>query len=199
MKGITDTFRTAFTKPAYTGMMWLLLRAFVGYEFLSAGIDKVQSGEWIGGNAIGGFLGGALKKAATGDHPEVQGWYAGLINGVFLPNANFFSGLVAIGEVAVGIALILGVMTKFAAFSGALMNVAFLAAGTSSSNPQMLVMQVAMMFAGAGVAYYGVDYFLMPYLKKVLHIGTSTENTTEETRERDTRIPLTGGFPRPVH
>jgi thiosulfate dehydrogenase [quinone] large subunit len=114
---------------------------------------------------------GALTKAATGEHPEVQSWYVDLINGVFLPNAALFSTLVAVGEVLVGLALLFGIFTKFAAVNGAIMNIAFLAAGTSSSNPQMLVMQVAMVFGGVGVAYYGIDYFLMPLLKKALHIG----------------------------
>src|SRR3712207_8184732 len=48
------------------------------------------------GGAIQGFLGGALKKAATGEHPEVQGWYAGLVNNVFMPNATLFANMVAI-------------------------------------------------------------------------------------------------------
>jgi thiosulfate dehydrogenase [quinone] large subunit len=171
MRGIASTIKTVFTKAEYTGLFWLVLRVFVGYEFLSAGIDKVASGKWLGQNAIGGFMKGALTKAATGEHPEVQSWYVDLINGVFLPNAALFSTLVALGEVLVGLALLFGIFTKFAAVNGAIMNIAFLAAGTSSSNPQMLVMQVAMVFGGVGVAYYGIDYFLMPLLKKALHIG----------------------------
>lgn len=171
MNTITNAFKTVFTRPAYTGLMWLVLRLFVGYEFLTAGWEKVESGKWIGGNAIDGFLQGALKKATTGANPEVQGWYAGLINNVFLPNAALFSTLVALGELLVGLALIFGVLTRFAAFWGVVMNFAFLAAGTSSSNPQMIVIQVAALFAGAGVTYYGLDRFLMPYLKKLLHVG----------------------------
>lgn len=171
-----DTIKQVFTKPVYTGLFWLVLRVFVGYEFLMAGWGKVTEG-WIGSDKISGFLGGALKKAATGEHPEVQGWYAGLVNNIFLPNATLFSALVAVGEVLVGLALLFGIFTKFAAVNGAIMNIAFLAAGTSSSNPQMLVMQVAMVFAGTGVAYYGLDLFLMPFLKKALHLGTENKVT----------------------
>lgn len=177
-----DTIKQVFTKPIYTGLFWLVLRVFVGYEFLTAGWSKITEG-WVGSDKISGFLGGALKKAATGEHPEVQGWYADLVNNVFMPNATIFSGLVALGETFVGLALIFGVFTKFAAVNGAIMNLAFLAAGTSSSNPQMLVFQVAMVFAGAGVAYYGIDYFLMPYLKKALHIGTEKVAGAPPVRE----------------
>jgi thiosulfate dehydrogenase [quinone] large subunit len=192
-----NTIKAVFTKPIYTGLFWLVLRVFVGYEFLSAGIEKIESGKWLGaggGAAISGFLKGGLAKA-TGAHPEVQSWYVGLVNNVFLPNATIFANMVAIGETLVGIALIFGVLTKFAAFWGAVMNLSFLAAGTSSSSPQMLAIEVAMIFAGAGVAYYGIDYFLMPFAKKVLHIG---QTAADREHIRPT-IPGSLPAPRPVH
>ena len=58
------------------------------------------------------------------------------------------------------------------------MNLAFLAAGTSSSNPQMLVMQVAMIFDGVGVAYYGLDRIVLPFLREKLHINTTPPTIT---------------------
>ncbi|MEO8287439.1 MAG: DoxX family protein [Chloroflexota bacterium] len=173
-----ETIRHFVKNPAYTGIIWLVARLFIGYEFITAGLEKIESGTWIGGDAISGFLKGALGKA-SGDHPEVMGWYTDLVNNVFMPNATIFSTLVAIGEVAVGVALVLGIVTKFAAFWGAVMNFSFLAAGVSSSNPQMLVLEVAMIFGGAGVAFYGVDKFLMPYLAKALHINREVEPTTK--------------------
>jgi len=145
-----------------------------------------MSGSWVGQNAIGGFMKGALGKA-TGAHPEVQGWYVDLVNNVFLPNAALFSTLVVLGEVLVGLALIFGIFTKFAAGSGAVMNLAFLGAGTSSSNPQMLVMQVAMVFGGLGVAYYGIDRFLMPFLARSLRFGQAARQTAALQTPRPVR------------
>ena len=181
-----ETIKTVFTNPRYTGLFWLVLRLFVGYEFLTAGWDKLMSGSWVGQNAIGGFMKGALGKA-TGAHPEVQGWYVDLVNTVFLPNAALFSTLVVLGEVLVGLALIGGIFTKFAAGSGAVMNLAFLGAGTSSSNPQMLVMQVAMVFGGLGVAYYGIDRFLMPFLARSLRLGQAARQTAALQTPRPVR------------
>lgn len=200
MNTLTNAFKTVFTRPAYTGLIWLVLRLFVGYEFLTSGWEKVASGKWIGGNAIDGFLQGALKKASTGAIPEVQGWYVGLINDVFLPNAALFSTLVALGEVLVGLALIFGVLTRFAAFWGVVMNFAFLAAGTSSANPQMMVIQVAALFAGAGVTYYGIDRFLMPYLKKVLRLGGQPDKGTSNQAPTP-KLPTGGSLqtPHPIN
>src|SRR6476660_2839017 len=100
MNGVLATVKTVFTKPIYTGLFWLVLRVYVGYEFLTAGMEKWESGKWLGANtggAIAGFLKGGLTKS-TGAHPEVQSWYVGLTNNVFLPNATLFANLVALGE-----------------------------------------------------------------------------------------------------
>ncbi len=175
MNGIVNTLRAAFTKPAYTGLLWLVLRVYVGYEFVTAGWEKLESGKWLGGDGsqIAGFLKGGLGKA-TGAHPEVQGWYVDLTKHVFLPNAALFQNMVVLGETLVGIALIFGVLTKLSAVCGAMMNLAFVSAGTSSSNPTMLAVQMAVLFAGLGVGYYGIDYFLIPALKKAFHIEPAT-------------------------
>jgi hypothetical protein len=48
------------------------------------------------------------------------------------------------------------------------MNFAFLAAGTSSTNPQMLILGLAVVLVGAGAGVYGLDRWLMPRLARVL-------------------------------
>jgi thiosulfate dehydrogenase [quinone] large subunit len=164
------TIKEVFSKPQYTGLFWLVLRVFVGYEFFTAGLEKVQENVWVGSQAgvgISGFLKGALTKG-TGGHPEVQAWFVDLVKNIFLPNAVTMSYMVAFGETLVGLALIFGIVTKWAAFWGAFMNFSFLAAGTSSSNPQMLAIEAALLFGGLGVGYYGIDYFLVPAIRKLL-------------------------------
>jgi thiosulfate dehydrogenase [quinone] large subunit len=159
--------------PQVAGFGWFAARAFVGYKFLESGWDKVQSSAWVGDNAgaaVTGFLNGALAKApggaAAGEHPEVAGWFATLTREIFLPNAALFGYLVAFGEVLVGLALILGIFTKFSAVMGLTMNFAFLFAGTSSDNPMMVLLMLPMVLVGGVAAtYYGVDRFLMPVIK----------------------------------
>ncbi len=117
--------------------IWLILRLYVGYEWLSAGLGKLGNPAWTGGNAgaaITGFVNGALEKTG-GAHPDVQPWYAWFLENVVLPNAGFWSYLVTFGEVLVGIALILGIFTGIAAFFGSFMNMNYLLAGTVSTNP----------------------------------------------------------------
>ncbi|HJZ49249.1 MAG TPA: DoxX family membrane protein [Roseiflexaceae bacterium] len=173
----------ALNQPKYTGIIWLFVRLWLGYEWLTAGIEKVfgeGNAVWIGpkaGTAVAGFLKGAIAKsplAADFDpiknaHPAVQGWYATLARDVFLPNATALSYMVAYGEILVGIALILGIFTHFAALMGVVMNLSYLFAGTTSTNPQMLVVGlIIFLVGGVAVGFYGLDYFARPIELKIL-------------------------------
>jgi len=48
---------------------------------------------------------------------------------------------------------------------GAFMNLNFLLAGTLSSNPMMLATQAVIVWAGMAAGYYGLDYFVRPWLQ----------------------------------
>jgi len=68
----------------------------------------------------------------------------------------------------VGLALILGIFTHFAALMGVLMNLAFLLAGSTSTNPQLLVVGITIVrVGGVAVGTYGLDYFAQPMLKRI--------------------------------
>ncbi|MBO2519074.1 MULTISPECIES: DoxX family membrane protein [Limnochorda] len=148
-------------------LLLTLLRVYVGYIWLQSGLHKLTNPAWFGegaGTAISGFFNGVLAKA-SGENPVVQGWYASFIENVAMPNATLFSYLIVLGEVLVGLALIVGVFTTFAALMGAFMNLNFLLAGTLSSNPMMLAMQAVIVWAGMAAGYYGLDYFVRPWLQ----------------------------------
>ena len=145
---------------------WTLVRLYLGYLWLTAGWGKVTSPAWVGPEASGavtGFLNRALT-LTTGDHPSVQGWYAWLIERAFIPNAALLSHLVAFGEVLVGIALILGLLTGISAFFGGFMNAAFLFAGTISTNPLMFVLATWLVLAWRVAGYWGLDRWVLPRL-----------------------------------
>ena len=151
---------------AHPGMapVWLLLRLYVGWQWLSSGLEKVGNPAWVGtdaGKAVTGFLQGALKKTG-GEMPEVTGWYARFIENVALPSAGLFSYLVTFGELAVGAALILGLLTGIAAFSGMLMNFAYLFAGTLSGNPLLLLLGLLLVLAWRVSGWWGLDRLVLP-------------------------------------
>lgn len=147
-------------------IVWLIVRLYAGYEWFSAGWQKLHSPAWTGasaGTAIAGFVKGALAKS-TGAHPDVQSWYAGFLQNVVLPNARFWGYLISWGELLVGIALILGIFTGIAAFFGSFMNMNYLLAGTVSTNPILLLLAIFLVLAWKTAGWWGLDRWILPAL-----------------------------------
>ncbi|MRH42760.1 DoxX family membrane protein [Aquibacillus halophilus] len=136
-----------------------IIRVYLGYAWLTSGWGKVT-----GGFDATGFIQGAIGKA-TGEHPAVQGWWAAFLESVALPGSGVFSFLVAYGEVLVGIALILGLFTNFAALMGIIMNFAFVLSGTVSTNGQMILLTFFILVAGYNAGRFGLDRYVIPFLR----------------------------------
>ena len=146
--------------------LWFFVRLYVGAVWVEAGWAKVTSAVWTGskaGVALSGFIQGALQKT-VGEHPDVQWWYAWFLENVVLPNASLWAHVVAWGELAVGIALVLGAFTGIAAFFAGFMNLNFLLAGAVSVNPVLFTLSVGLMLAWKVAGYLGCDYFVLPLL-----------------------------------
>jgi thiosulfate dehydrogenase (quinone) large subunit len=147
-------------------LAWLIIRVYVGYQWLLAGYEKFISPAWTGdkiGTGLGGFVAGALKKTA-GDHPDVAGWYASFLQSVVLPNLAVWSWAVTLGEMAIGLGLIVGCLTGVAAFFGGFMNANFLMSGTVSVNPLLFILATWLVLAWRTAGYIGVDHWLLPKL-----------------------------------
>ena len=141
--------------------MWILtfLRIYLGYKWMTSGWGKLT-----GGFDASGYLNGAIGKA-SGENPVVQGWWAAFLEGVALPGVKLFNIMVPLGEFLVGLGLILGMFTTFAALMGLVMNAAFLLSGTISTNVQMLLIEVLIIVAAANAGKIGLDRFVLPYLR----------------------------------
>ena len=85
----------------------------------------------------------------------------------------WFAKLVAFGEFLVGVGLIVGGFVGIAAFFAALMNWSYIMAGSTSSNPLLLIGAVVLILAWKTAGYYGLDFFLLPRL------GTPWSRRTE--------------------
>lgn len=154
-------------------LLWLILRIYIGWQWMIAGYEKIINPLWVGpkaGIALQGFLLGSLKKS-SGAHPDVSGWYAAFINGYVMHNTALISQMVAYGELLVGIALILGIFTGIAAFFGGFMNMNYLFAGTVSVNPLMFLIELFLILAWRVAGWYGLDRFLLPLLGTPWQLG----------------------------
>jgi thiosulfate dehydrogenase (quinone) large subunit len=159
--------------------IWLLLRVYVGYEWISHGWAKLQDPSWVGSNAgtaLAGYVNGALAKTG-GDHPAVQAWYAWFLQHIVLPNAWMWGYAISIGEFLVGVALILGIFTGIAAFFGSFMNVNYLLSGTISSNPILFVIATWLVLAWKTAGWIGLDHWVLPALGTPWRPGLIFKNT----------------------
>lgn len=149
-----------------------VLRVYVGYTWLVAGWGKISGGQFD----ASGFLQGAVAKA-TGDHPAVQGWWAVFLKNVAIPNAEVFNTLVSYGELLVGIGLLVGCFTKTAVFFGMMMNFSYMFSGTTSTNPQLVLLSVFILVSAMNAGRYGVDGMIMPILKEKLLVNKTNKRT----------------------
>jgi thiosulfate dehydrogenase (quinone) large subunit len=165
--------------------LWLVVRVFAGWQFLDAGWHKLNTPAWVDGSGQGilGFWNGAL--AVNNGKPVITyDWYRGFIQ--FLVDSNsagWFSYVIIGGEIAVGLGIILGAFVGIAAFGGLLMNMAFMLAGTASTNPVLAVLAIVLILAWKNAGYVGLDRYFLPLL------GTPWQRTSARVIRPSTLRP----------
>jgi thiosulfate dehydrogenase [quinone] large subunit len=149
--------------------LWLVLRLYMAYIFIPAAWGKITSGKWLfgDGSPIQGLVGGA---ASSSDTP---GWYVWFLQNVVEPNASLFATLVALGELAVGLGLLFGLLTGIAAFGGVFLNGNFVLAGVLGQNPALILMGAFLMVAWRNAGWIGLDRWFIPLTQRTPSPSTS--------------------------
>lgn len=152
-------------------IVWLIVRVYVGWAWLEAGWHKVQdtgaaTNYIVDGRGILAFWQRIAAVPAAPAKPVITyDWYRAFIQWLIDVHAeNFMGKVIAFGETAVGLGLIFGAFTGIAAVSGAFMNLNFMLAGSSSTNPVLLLLGFLLVLAWKTAGYIGLDRFLLPLL-----------------------------------
>ncbi len=137
------------------------VRLFCGYFFLRYGLQK----------ATGGFGGAALRETLTKWAAETRyGFYVPFLEKVATPHAEVFALLVTFGEMAVGIALLLGFATRFASLVGIFMCLNFVFGSgvrlLSTDQPVVFILLLATIYATAAGRALGLDVLLKTRLPR---------------------------------
>ena len=98
MSGLNEFSR----KPPVSLWPIALLRVYTGVFFVYYGIRKIRGGDFSGG--LEGFVNGRLEGS--------YGFMRPFLESVVLPNKAVFAFLVSWGELAIGLALIVGLATR---------------------------------------------------------------------------------------
>jgi thiosulfate dehydrogenase (quinone) large subunit len=193
---------------SYAAWIWLIARLWLGWEWFQAGWGKVFGGnitirfwEWgdpeysltgdenIGwirgsgdvgvGDAVAGFANRAIE-SAEGPHPDVAyDWYVTFLEWVRDTAHPWMGPMVAIGEVVLGVLLILGLFTGIAAALGAVLNFSFVFAGSAGVNPAMILVSFLLILAWRNAGWIGLDRWVLPAL------GTPWQRGRLLRRDRD--------------
>lgn len=157
--------KTLFS-DARTAWLWAILRIWLGYKWIDAASHKIGVPAWTEtGAALKGFWSGAVAVPAEGRPPITFDWYRSFIQALLDAEAyTWFGKLVAYGEMLVGIALVIGAFTGFAAFFAGFMNWNFMMAGTASSNPVLFVAALGLIMAWKVSGLVGADFFLLRWV-----------------------------------
>jgi len=141
-----------------------VLRLYLGYTWLEAGLHKLT-----GGFDASGFLKGAVANPVKGPEGNiVYGTYVGFLKDFALPNAHLFNTIVPLGEFLVGLGLILGCLTTAAMFFGLVMNFSYVMAGTVSTNPWDILLGMFILVAGYNAGKFGLDRWVIPFVRKTI-------------------------------
>lgn len=155
----------------YLAPLWALARLYLGYQWLLAGSHKVWGEQrWIAVDGPDGiplmkFWQSATKVTPAGTGAIKYDWYRTFL--VFMTDHgwyHWFAWVIAVGEMTVGVLLIVGAFTGLAALAGATMNFNFLLAGSSSTNPVLFILAVLILVGWKVSGWIGVDRWLLPAL-----------------------------------
>lgn len=180
-----------FFGSSQAAWIWLIARLWLGWEWLQAGWGKVFGGNltlrfwsdeeftftgdanvgWVRssgdvgvGDSVAGFASGAIE-ASEGPHPDVAyDWYVTFLEWIRDTSHPWFGPVVAVGELVIGVLLILGLFTGIAAALGAILNFSFVFAGSAGVNPAMILVSLLLILAWRNAGWYGLDRWVLPAL-----------------------------------
>jgi thiosulfate dehydrogenase [quinone] large subunit len=174
-------------------ILWLAVRLVLGYWWLNAGYQKIWGSEkaafWFGGGAgVKGFATAGVLGSATGKGGASYGWWAGFLHNFVIPNASWIAKLISIGELAIGIALILGLFTGLAALGGLLLNMVYMFTGSAGVNPAYVILEVPLVLAWRNAGYLGLDRYALNSAWLRGHVGRFSHHSGH--RRAATTLPV---------
>jgi thiosulfate dehydrogenase [quinone] large subunit len=159
--------------------IWLVARIWLGYQWAHAGWEKLTGTEaahwytwhfaythdsWLRSAAgLKGFAAYAASQSGKPLSAVNYGWYAAFLRWIER-DGSWLAPLIALGEFAIGLALIVGLFTGIAAFFGGMLTMSFGLAGVSGVNPVFFLFEVMLILAWRNAGYYGLDRYVLPAL-----------------------------------
>lgn len=127
-KGKVGSALRRIREESIAGWAILPMRLFLGISFLAAGFDKLADPAFLNPQASA-YIGRQIAGFAVGTPLE------GFLMNIAVPNADLFGIMVMGGEICIGVATLLGLLTRFSAAMGLLLNLTFFLSATWDIRP----------------------------------------------------------------
>jgi thiosulfate dehydrogenase (quinone) large subunit len=166
--------------------LWFVARVWLGYQWANAGYQKIWGSERMGfwfnnGAGVKGFATGGVAASHGATASVAYGWWAGFLHNFVTPNAGWIAKLVALGELTIGIALIIGLFTGVAAFAAVTLNVTYMLSGVAGVNPMYALIGVGLILAWRNAGNLGLDRYALRTLhtfRASMHSGHPRHRVT---------------------
>ena len=125
------------TTPGFVGWLreskiasvaWLAVRVWVGIMWIQAGVAKV----WGAENPAFLHNNGAGVAGFAGHGAAAYSWWGSFLHSFVVPNASWIAVIVAFGELAIGLGLAFGFLTRIAAIASLALLFTYIMSGTAS-------------------------------------------------------------------
>jgi thiosulfate dehydrogenase [quinone] large subunit len=178
-----------FRSPA-ASVIWLVARLWLGYQWANAGYQKIWGSERMGfwynsGIGVKGFATGGVAASHGATASVAYGWWAGFLHNFVIPNAGWIAKLVALSELAIGVALILGLFTGLAAVAGVTLNLTYMLSGVAGVNPIYALIGVGLILAWRNAGNLGLDRYVLRAVGTPFHLGRLARRVTHR------QVPVT--------
>ena len=182
-------------RSSAASLIWLVVRLWLGYQWANAGYQKIWGSEksafWFGGGAgVKGFATAGVVGSSTGKGGASYGWWAGFLHNFVIPNASWIAKFIALGELAIGIALILGLLTGLAALAGLLLNLIYMFTGSAGVNPAYAVLSVGLILGWRNAGLIGLDRFTLSSVWRRNQFSRVGHRSTSYHRRTSTPTPV---------
>jgi thiosulfate dehydrogenase [quinone] large subunit len=160
-----------------TSYLWLIVRIWLGYQWMNAGYQKIWGSEravfWFGGGAgVKGFASAGVAGSTAGSGGASYGWWAAFLHDFVMPNASWIAKFISIAEILVGLAIMIGLLTGAAAFAGLLLNLMYMFTGSAGVNPMYMVLEILLILSWRNSGWFGLDRFVFSKTWTPYRFGT---------------------------
>jgi thiosulfate dehydrogenase [quinone] large subunit len=154
-----------FNKTGWISVVWLVVRVWLGFQWLISGWNKLQDSKWMDGTSLLGFWNSSVTQSGQPQSSLAYDWYASFLKGLGESGSQtWIAPIVAYAEFLLGICLIVGLFTGIVGLLLALMSFSVMLAGFAGVHPVYFALALVLVMAWKNAGWWGLDRFMLPII-----------------------------------